>query len=322
MKYLILIITILFLFSCRRKSTNCGVECGAQTEELIFQTGFKNTVLTNGEYDNVDFSGTDPDYSAKNSWEDYKSHSNIGFVEIGYEDGDDSQRKASIVDDMDSAGNKVLKFQIFEPHIKEGSDYKGRVQLSVHDNNCIKEIYQSVKLKLHPDLAFYKQRSDRLYWFTLFEFWNNGAWTKEKYPFRVSINLNKEEGIGSDINFRVKSDYQKCRTCKWKEVWGETNGSFPVVFGEWMEIELYIKEGDENNGRFYMAVTPENGTKQILFDIHNTTQHPKEKCADGFTHFEPMKMYAGEDDINYMKDKNKELSIFWDDWKLFINKTP
>lgn len=322
MKYLILIITILFLFSCRRKSTNCGVECGAQTEELIFQTGFKNTVLTNGEYDNVDFSGTDPDYSAKNSWEDYKSHSNIGFVEIGYEDGDDSQRKASIVDDMDSAGNKVLKFQIFEPHIKEGSDYKGRVQLSVHDNNCIKEIYQSVKLKLHPDLAFYKQRSDRLYWFTLFEFWNNGAWTKEKYPFRVSINLNKEEGIGSDINFRVKSDYQKCRTCKWKEVWGETNGSFPVVFGEWMEIELYIKEGDENNGRFYMAVTPENGTKQILFDIHNTTQHPKEKCADGFTHFEPMKMYIGEDDINYMKDKNKELSIFWDDWKLFINKTP
>jgi hypothetical protein len=89
-----------------------------------------------------------------------------------------------------------------------------------------------------------------------------------------------------------------------------------------MEIELYIKEGDENNGRFYMAVSLENGSKIVLFDIYNNTQHPKEKCADGFTHFEAMKIYVGEDDINYMKDANKELAIFWDNWKFYQNKTP
>jgi hypothetical protein len=322
MKYLILLTSILFFISCKKKSINCGLDCGTQTEELLFQTGFNNTVLTNGDYKNVDFSGTDPDYLVKNDWDIYKAHSKIGFVEIGYEDGDDSQRKASIVDDMDSIENKVLKYQIFEPHVKEGSDLKGRIQLSVHDNNCIKELYQTVKLKLHPDLAYYEQRSDPLFWFTLFEFWNNGAWTKEKFPFRVSVNLNKKEGVGNPINFRVKSDFQKCRTCNWKEVWGETNTSFPLIYGEWMEIELYIKEGDEKNGRFYMAVTPNNGTKIVLFDIHNTTQHPKEKCPDGFTHFEAMKIYTSDDDINYMKEGNKELSIFWDDWKLYTNKTP
>jgi len=322
MRYFVFIMLIIPLISCRKKSTNCGLDCGTQVEEQIFQTGFKNTVLTNGEYENVDFSGTDPDYIGNNDWSTFISHSKIGFVEIGYEDGDDSQRKASIVDDPDSTGNEVLKFQIFEPHVKEGSNRKGRVQLAVHDNNCIKEIYQTVKLKLHPDLAYYEDRSDRLFWFTLFEFWNNGAWTKEKYPFRVSVNLNKEDGVGSPINFRVKSDFQKCRTCKWKEVWGETATSFPVVYGEWMEIELYIKEGDENNGRFYMSVTPENGSKTVLFDLYYTTQHPKEKCADGFTHFEAMKIYVGEDDINYMNDANKELAIYWDDWKLSQNKTP
>lgn len=322
MKLLGLVSILIICFSCKKKSINCDLACENQNEELIFQTGFDNTVLTNGAYNNVDFSGTDNNFSEKSSWSEFIAHDKIGYVEIGYEDGNDNQRIASIVDDPNSAGNSVLKYQLMEPHIKEGSNYKGRVQLSVHDNKCIKEIYQKVKLKTHPDLAYFTEREDRLYWFTLFEFWNNGAWTKEKYPFRVSVNLYKEAGVGSDLNFRVKSDFQKCRTCDWKEVWGETATAFPLVFGEWMEIEIYLKEGDENTGRFYMAVTPESGTKQILFDISNTTQHPKEKCPDGFTHFEAMKIYTSDDNINYMNDGNKELALFWDDWELHVNKQP
>ncbi len=322
MKYLFLFMLISLLFSCRKKSINCDVECGNQFEEQLFQTGFNGAILTDGEYQNVELSGVDPNFSSLNSWSDFQAHGRIGRVEISYEDGNNDERKASLVTDPDSAANTVLKFQIMEAHIKEGSKHKGRIQLAVHDNQCIKEIYQKVKLKLSPDMVYFTERSDRLFWFTLFEFWNNAAWSKEKHPFRVSVNLNKEEGVGSAINFRVKSDFQKCSTCDWKEVWGETATSFPLVFGEWMEIELYLKEGDENNGRFYMAVTPENGSKIVLFDIVNTTQHPKENCADGFTHFEPMKLYLGEDDINYMKDANKEIAVFWDDWQFFLNKTP
>jgi hypothetical protein len=318
----ILITLIAVSVSCRKKSINCDLECSDQTTELIFQTGFDGTSITNGAYKNANFTGTDLAYSEKNDWDNFKSHSNIGVVEIGYEDGDDHQRLASIVDDPDSTGNHVLKYQLFEPHIKEGSKHKGRIQLSVHNNNCIKEIYQKVKLKLHPDLAYLKESANELAWFTLFEFWNNGAWTKEKNPFRVTVNLFKNEGTSNDIHFRVKSDYQKCRTCKWKEVWGQTDTSFPVRFGEWMEIELYLKEGDDNSGRFYMAVTPENGSKIVLFDINATTQHPKEKCADGFTHFEAMKIYTSDDNINYMKNANKELSIYWDNWQLYLNKQP
>ncbi|MFT4602946.1 MAG: hypothetical protein ACI857_003133, partial [Arenicella sp.] len=243
----LLIIMIIACASCKKKSNNCGLDCGTQSEELLFQTGFENTTLTNGEYSNVDFEGIDLSLSEKSDWTEFKSHDKIGYVEIGYEDGNDDQRMASIVDDPDSAGNSVLKYHLIEPHIKEGSNKKGRIQLSVHDNNCIKEIYQKVNLKMHPDLAYFKEREDRLYWFTLFEFWNNGAWTKEKYPFRISINLYKEEGVGSELNFRVKADYQKCQTCEWKEVWGETATSFPLVYGEWMEIEVYLKEGDTDN---------------------------------------------------------------------------
>jgi hypothetical protein len=322
MKYLLFISVLALSFSCKKKSINCGLDCDNQNEELIFQTGFTGTSMENGEYQNVNFSGNDPNLSEKSDWEAFKTNGKIGYVEIGYEDGDDTQRLASITDDPDSVGNKVLKYQLFEPHIKEGANRKGRAQLSVHDNNCIKEIHHKVKLKLHPDLAFFKERDEKLAWFTLFEIWNNGAWTKEKYPFRVTVNLFKEEGAANDINFRVKSDFQKCSTCKWEEVWGETQTDFPVRFGEWMELEIYLKEGDDNSGRFYMSVTPKGESKIVLFDISNTTQHPKEKCADGFTHFEAMKIYTSEENINYMNDAGKELAIYWDDWELHLNKQP
>lgn len=314
------ILLSLIVISCKTKSINCGRECDAQIEELLFQTGFEGTIITEGEYANDILSGTDPNFSVNNSWSNFIDHNNIGFVEIGYEDGMSSQRKASIVNDPGNPSNRVLKYQIFDAHIKERSKYKGRIQMAVHDNNCLKEIYQTVRLKLHTDMIEFENRADRLYWFTLFEFWNNGAWTKERFPFRVSVNLFKEEGSGQSVNFRVKADYQKNK--KWNEVWGETATSFPINYGEWMEVELYIKEGDDNEGRFYMAVTPENGTKSVLFDINRTTQHPKEKCADGFTHFEAMKMYLGEEDIHLMKEANKELVLYWDDWKLYKNKQP
>lgn len=302
---------------------NCGLDCGSQTEELLFQTGFNTTNLENGEYNNVYFSGIDTALSEKNDWEEFTNNDHIGFVEIGYEDGDDSQRKASITSDPDDPTNNVLHYQIFEPHIKEGSKHKGRIQLSVHDNKCIKELYQSVRLKLHPDIGHLKTWEDEMAWFTLFEFWNNGAWTGEKNTFRVSVNLYKATGNEEEIYFRVKSDYKKCKTCEWKEVWGETATHFPVSFGEWMTINLYLKEGDESNGRFFMEVTPETGTMPIaLFNITNFTQHPKEKCADGFTHFETMKMYTSEEVINDMKANNKSLSIYWDDWSLYLNKMP
>lgn len=308
-------------FSCK-KSINCGLECDQQASELIFQTGFEGTNMDNGAYQNVNFSGIDQNLTEKNDWNEFINHDKIGQVEIGYEDGGDNQRLASIVEDPDSPGNSVLKYQINEAHIKVGSNKKGRIQMSVHDNKCIKEFYQKVKLKLHPDLAFFKESTDELAWFTLFEFWNNGAWTKERYPFRVTVNLFKEAGTSNEVFFRAKSDYQNCRTCDWKEVWWRTDNKFPMRFGEWMEIEMYIKEGDDDTGRFYMAVTPEGGSKMVLFNFTATTQHPKEKCPDGFTHFETMKMYTSEEKINYMRDNNKELSIYWDDWQVYLNKQP
>lgn len=152
-RIILIICASIVLIACKKKSINCDVPCTFE-EELIFQTGFNNTTLQNDDYMNTIPYGTDLSLTNANSWEVFNTHSNIGEVKIHYEDGDESQRIAKIVDDPDHIGNKALEFQIFEPHIKEGSKDKGRVQLDLYGNQCLKEIYQTVRVRFHPDMAY------------------------------------------------------------------------------------------------------------------------------------------------------------------------
>ncbi len=138
--------------SCKKESVNCGIPCTCDEVQLL-QTGFNGTTLTNGEFNNATFSGTDTAYSEANIWEGLEAEANIGSVQITYEDGNDNQRLASIVDDG-ATGNKALKFQIMESHIAEGSQDKGRVQLDVTGNPCVRKIYKTVRIKFDEDLAY------------------------------------------------------------------------------------------------------------------------------------------------------------------------
>lgn len=322
LKLSLLFISVLTLLACRKESLNCDLECDTENQ-LIFQSGFNNTAVETVSDTRVKLTGTDLAFDTLSNWNELGNHPNIGHYQINYEDGNDDQRFADIISDPMDETNKVLRFKINEPHIYKGNKaIKGRVQMGIINANCIKEYYQTVRLYLHPDMAHLKDWDKRVHWLSLFEFWNNGNWTGEKYPFRVTVNLAKlDEGPVDNLYFQVKGDHQN-RLGNWKDDWKIAAEDFNVPFGQWMELELYIKEGDEENGRFYMAVTPEGGTKDVLFDLTNNTQHSKEKCPDGFSHFHPLKFYTSDALINYMKDDNKNLEIYWDDWKIYRNKTP
>ena len=63
----------------------------------------------------------------------------------------------------------------------------------------------------------------------------------------------------------------------------------------------------------YMSVTPDGGSEQVLFNVVETTQHPKEKCPDGFTHVQPLKWYTSSELVEHMKTAGYSLEIYWDD---------
>lgn len=319
--YLFFIFFSIVFISCKHKSVNCGKACD-DNEELIFQTGFNNASISNIEGSWYDIHGIDRQYTELNNWDALDENHAIGDFKINCGDGNDSQRWAKIMQDPADATNNVLAFRIIEPHQKEPGKMKGRVQVDLNGNNCIYEFYETVRLYLHPDMNYLKEWDEKFSWLSLFEFWNNANWTKEKHPSRVTVNLRKNDtGKVDALYFNAKSDNYK-GLGRWETNWEQTATSFPVQIGSWMDIEVYIKDGDENSGRFYMAVTPQGGEKQVVFDITNFTHHPKEKCPDGFSEIHALKFYTSEELINYMKSGNKHLEIYWDDWKIYRNFRP
>lgn len=316
-KYFLLVLLISASFSCK-KSINWDVECDSVAEK-IFETNFSNCEIVefNDHQDKIQRTDT-----LSSEWDILQTHNCIGDFRISYEDGNRDQRYAEFCKDPTNTENDVIKFKIIEPHIQEGTHKKGRVQCNLNDNQCIKEFYQKVRLYLHPDMEYLKQWDEKVHWLSIAEFWNNANFAGERNPFRVTVSLFKlDEGQVEDMYFAVVGD-RDIRLGGWDPQWVEINENFPIQFGVWMEIEMYILEGDSDNGRFYMSVKPDGGEKIVLFDVHNTTQHPREKHPDGYTHINPLKFYTSDKLINFMSENNKNLEIYWDDWEFWRNKSP
>ena len=87
-------------------------------------------------------------------------------------------------------------------------------------------------------------------------------------------------------------------------------------------MEYYYKEGDADNGRFYLAIQPDGEEKQVVFDVNRYTHNSEEPSPDGVSDFNPLKLYTSKNLIDYMNDNEKTLQIYWDDFKLWKNKQP
>lgn len=292
---------------------------------LIFHTGFEGSseVIATGNDQIDDLVGVDNTMSKPNDWvADFDGHTNIGEFRFYYEGGDVRQRAAKIAKDPTDPGNQVLQFWLPEANAGQGSSQKGRIQADVYENNGLKEIYQSVRVYFPPSFNTLKSYPARIYWLTLFELWNNPSWEDKKFPFRVSINLEKPKSEReSELFFRVYGQ-DKSVNDSWTSVWEQTNKGIPVPIGEWFTLEIYLREGGSEDGRFYMAMTREGGRKEVVFDLINYTHHPDDPNPDGLSHFNPMKLYTFKELIQYMQDKGQTMEVFWDDYKLWKDRKP
>ncbi len=82
-------------------------------------------------------------------------------------------------------------------------------------------------------------------------------------------------------------------------------------------MEYYLKEGEKENGRFYMTITPDGEEKQVVFDVTHFTHNTSDPSPNGFTGWSPRKLYTSKEVIGFVKSKGKTLQIYWDDFKLW-----
>lgn len=294
-----------------------------QPGELIFQSGFENDTVIARSGD-ADIVGADKSLPDHNDWvTNLDNHPNIGNFNVQYQGGDSTMRYAKIIQEPSRPNNHVLLFWLKEPNI-EGS--KGRIQANLYGNNGLKEFYQSVRIFLHEDFNTVKTFPKTVHWLTLAEFWNNITWSQTvPYRYRITLGIGKPVATTSDLYFIL--DAEDCELFpddrqKYSTVWAETNTNVKVPIGKWFTMEYYYKEGDNQNGRFYMAITPENEEKKIIFDVRKITHNTQDPSPDGVGDFNPLKLYTSKELIEHMKTNGKTLQMYWDDFKLWKNKRP
>lgn len=328
MKHMFAVLAMLFLMTnCNRQISSSADEALPSSEgELIFQSGFEDdcrVVPRNGG--DSDIVGADNTLSEKNDWvEDLDNHPNIGNFNLQYQGGDTTMRFAKIIPEPGNPQNHVLWFWLDKPNV--GNSSKGRIQGNLYGNNGLKEVYQSVRVFLTDDFQTVRTYPKEIHWLTIAEFWNNITWSQQvPYRFRVTLGIGKPVAEESDLYFIL--DAQDCELFedgrqKYTTIWSETNRKVKVPIGQWFTMDYYFKEGDAENGRFYLSIQPDDGEKQVIFDVINVTHNTQDPAPDGLGHFNPIKMYTSKDLIHFMHSQGRTLQIYWDDLKLWKDKRP
>jgi len=292
--------------------------------ELIFQSGFENdskVIPTNNEADII---GADNTLPKPNDWvSDLDNHPNIGNFNLQYQGGDSTMRFAKIISEPGNPKNHVLQFWLDAPNVEHS---KGRIQGNLYNNNGIKEFYQSIRIFLPTDFNAVRTFPQKIHWLTIAEFWNNITWSQSvPFGFRITLGIGKPVEKESDLYFIL--DAQDCELFeggrqKYTTIWAETNQAVKVPIGKWFTMDYYYKEGNNENGRFYMSITPEGEKKQIIFNLTKITHNTHDPNPDGVSDFNPIKLYTSKELIAHMKSQGKTLQIYWDDFKLWKNKRP
>ena len=308
------------------------ISCGQQQKEelpvpdseLIFQSGFEPDSKVVPRGNDADIIGVDQSFNEENDWvEDLDNHPEIGNFNLQYQGGDSSQRFAKIVPEPGNPDNHVLQFWLNEPNV-DGK--KGRIQANIYGSEGWKEFYQSERVFLHDDFQMVRTFPDEIHWLTIAEFWNNITWSQAvPHRFRITLGIGKPVKEESDLYFIL--DGQDCElfedgSQKYTTLWAEINKEVPVPVGEWFTLEYYYKEGDTDNGRFYLAIQPDGEKKQVIFDVKRFTHNSDDPNPDGVSDFNPLKLYTSKKLIEYMHNNNRTLQIYWDDFKLWKNKKP
>jgi len=70
-----------------------------------------------------------------------------------------------------------------------------------------------------------------------------------------------------------------------------------------------------------MTITSEGVEKQVIFDLTKVTHNSTDPNPNGVSDFNPIKLYTSKKLIEYMHGEGKTLQIYWDDFKLWKDKS-
>jgi hypothetical protein len=288
---------------------------------LIFQTGFGGTTALVPRLAASQEAFTGTDVLPLSNFDEVREK-RIAELCVNYTGGDISKRHGAIIPEPGNTSNKILQYVSKDYWVADANSEKTRVEVVFYKiEPSIGELYQKVRIRLAEDFNELKNYDRRISWLTIAEFWNN-AWflPREENGFRITVGVGKPAGVQDHLNFIVNAENMENN--RMVEKWNADNTNVPVPVGQWFTVEYYLKEGNADTGRFYMAITPDGGQKQVVCDVHDFTHNTFDPSPDGLTHYNPMKLYTSKGLITYLKERGKRLEVWWDDLEIYENGKP
>ncbi|RZI85841.1 MAG: hypothetical protein EOP38_03590 [Rubrivivax sp.] len=233
---------------------------------------------------------------------------------IEYEGGDASERRAEVRDEeiVEDRGGQFVRFAIGAANVRNrsGMAIKARMQVNLYGNRKLNRYAQEIDVRLGPGFAILLDQPPAIDWLTLGEWWNDAPWVNRTRGFRVSLNLHKPAGAAEGA-WRLVAHAQSMdpATGKWLSPYWRASSPAVLKVGRWNRLQISLVEGDEESGRFALALV-EGEARTPLIDVRGRTRHD-DSGDDGWVHVNPIKLYTSKPNLDSVRRQGAELSLDW-----------
>ncbi|MFC2075536.1 hypothetical protein ACFLT7_00495 [candidate division KSB1 bacterium] len=262
---------------------------------LLFRSGFEGNVAVS----DMDIAGSDG-----MDWQkDLERHEAVSGFWL-YNGGD--QSFADLRADPADSDNRCLYMQV------DGGN-RMQCELNFKDSADYPQVYVRYRVLWPGNLGNLSQYPERIGWFTFLEVWehhNPDEPGDQAGKARWTFSFFKDQGVGEPLYWGL--DAQGAQP-DWHDLWSEENRDIPIPFGKWSLFEILFKRGKGENGRIWIAITPEDGEKQVIFDLRRDTKHPVNPMP--LRSFQLWKLYTRSNLVAWMAENHQPISAYYDDFE-------
>ncbi len=287
---------------------------------LRFSSGFEEEVYISR--DGEDIKGSDG-----MSWEeDLEGYPEVHKWCLSFIGRSPEYAFADLRNDPTGRDNRVLYFQLNDND--PGTDATTRTQSGFHfkreGDRLFRQGFVRYRVYWHPDLMLLKEYPRRIAWFQVMEWWEHRNPEKQggiAGQCRWSLSLNKESGSDNPPYWAISAQYMQPPQDEFKPIWPmKSNKKVPVPIGKWAVLEIFFRKGHGSDGRIWVAITPEGGKPQVVFDIHDHTEHPKDPLPiRAWQHF---KLYTSDEILDWMRARGARVRAYYDDFEWWDDFPP
>jgi hypothetical protein len=247
-----------------------------------------------------------------NGWDGLKNHAYVRNLELNNIGGTTYAFQEMTTDPNDGV-TKVMKATILDDDPNEDGTTRAQTSLRFEEATDLEVYHTSHRMYLSPEIAKLEDYSEKIVWFTIVEIWNkhNPLWDgSSSGSARWNIALHKEKGTGTPLHWEIEGEYMQPKR---ELFWDHENKTIPVPLGQWFTLDVYMKRGEGENGRFTVKIKLDGGTEQTIVDVLDSTIYPGHPELPIYS-WQFFKLYLDDVYLDYMHANGKKVYAFYNDF--------